>query len=52
MQTHLEPLFSALAANPAINLKKCSFAIRTLEILGHMISAGRFGPNRHKHRHG
>jgi hypothetical protein len=37
---NLEAFFSALAANGlAIILEKCVFAILTLEILGHMISA-------------
>jgi hypothetical protein len=37
---HLEAFFSALAANGlAINLEKCVFAVLTLELLGHKISA-------------
>jgi hypothetical protein len=35
---HLEAFFNALATNSlAINLKKCVFAVSSLEILGHTI---------------
>jgi hypothetical protein len=41
----LGSIFSALAANGlAINLEKCIFAISTLELLGHMISAAGLAP--------
>ncbi len=42
---HLEAFFSALATTGlAINLKKCVFAIPTLEIIGHMILAAGSAP--------
>jgi hypothetical protein len=42
---HLEAFFSALASNGlAINLKKCVFAVLTLEILGHTISVAGSAP--------
>jgi hypothetical protein len=46
---HLEVLFAALATNGlAINLEKCVFAVPTLEILDHTVSAaGRAPTARH-----
>jgi hypothetical protein len=42
---HLLTIFSALAANGlAINFKKCLFAVPTLEILSHTISAAGSSP--------
>ncbi len=42
---HLEIFFNALATNGlAINLEKCVFAVPSLEILGHKISAAGLPP--------
>jgi hypothetical protein len=42
---HLEVFFNALATNGlAINLKKCIFAVPSLKILGHTISAAGAAP--------
>jgi hypothetical protein len=42
---HLEAVFNALATNGlAINLEKCVFAVPSLEILGHTISAAGKAP--------
>ncbi len=50
-RTHPEALFAALAANGlTTNLEKCVFAVPTLGILGHTISAAGAAPYGRTHR--